>query len=228
MLMVTRDYVQEQLKLIGYKIGFRNNAEVNELVNILMPEENIYECVNGYYEGGYALLVITNDRLLLVDKKPFQFLTIEDVRFTQISQIFYNNRLIGASMSISLGVKNLKFNSFNKIKLRNLVIQVQSLISQYKNLGNLQANEQKDSLSILSKKIDLYLKLQAGLVTNNEINQSNQSFEATNQLEDLRSYGQKAILDQVKLSHNNHFLEQYKINTKKKIILSLGRILLIN
>ena len=128
--MVTREYVQQQLKLIGYKVGFFNKAEVNELVNILMPNENIYECVNGYYEGGYALLVVTNDRLLLIDKKPLQFLTIEDVRFTQISQIFYNNRLIGAFMSIFfLGVKNLKFNSLNKTRLRNLVIQVQNLIS---------------------------------------------------------------------------------------------------
>ena len=226
--MVTREYVQQQLKLIGYKVGFFNKAEVNELVNILMPNENIYECVNGYYEGGYALLVVTNDRLLLIDKKPLQFLTIEDVRFTQISQIFYNNRLIGAFMSIFfLGVKNLRFNSLNKTRLRNLVIQVQNLISQYKNLSTLQANQQKDSLEILSKKIDLYLKLHSNLNTNNQSNQ-NDHFVATNQLEDLRSYGRKAILEQVKLSQNNSFLEQYKVNNKKKTILSLGRLSLID
>ncbi len=226
--MVTREYVQQQLKLIGYKVGFFNKAEVNELVNILMPNENIYECVNGYYEGGYALLVVTNDRLLLIDKKPLQFLTIEDVRFTQISQIFYNNRLIGAFMSIFfLGVKNLKFNSLNKTRLRNLVIQVQNLISQYKNLGNLQANQQKDSLEILSKKIDLYLKLHSSLNINNQSNQ-NDHFVVTNQLEDLRSYGRKAILEQAKLSQNNSFLEQYKVNNKKKTILSLGRLSLID
>ncbi len=226
--MVTREYVQQQLKLIGYKVGFFNKAEVNELVNILMPNENIYECVNGYYEGGYALLVVTNDRLLLIDKKPLQFLTIEDVRFTQISQIFYNNRLIGAFMSIFfLGVKNLRFNSLNKTRLRNLVIQVQNLISQYKNLSTLQANQQKDSLEILSKKIDLYLKLHSNLNTNNQSNQ-NDHFVATNQLEDLRSYGRKAILEQAKLSQNNSFLEQYKVNNKKKTILSLGRLSLID
>ena len=69
--MVSAESVNEQLKKVGFNINaLANKAELRELPNIILPDEEIFECTNGYYEGGFALLVATNIRVLLVDKKP--------------------------------------------------------------------------------------------------------------------------------------------------------------
>lgn len=127
--MVSIKSVDEQLKRIQYKKGW-NTAEANELAEILMPDEEIYECVNGWYENGVALLCATNIRVLLVDKKPFKFLTVEDVRFDTINQIDYSHRMMNASICITAGLKNLEFKSVSQPRLRKLITHVQSRMAE--------------------------------------------------------------------------------------------------
>ena len=116
--MVSPKSVEDQLKLIHFNQRSWGRTEISELPNILMPDEEIFECVNGYYEGGFALLCATNIRMLLIDKKPLKYLTVEDVRFDMINQIDYSHRLLGAHITVSAGIKNLKFTSLNQRRLR--------------------------------------------------------------------------------------------------------------
>ena len=101
--MVTMEAVEQQLKKIHFNYFGWGRTEVRELPNIILPDETIFECANGLYEGGFALLVATNFRLLLVDKKPMNYLTVEDLRFDMINEIDYSHRLLGARISISTG-----------------------------------------------------------------------------------------------------------------------------
>src|ERR1700733_10228207 len=111
--MVNATSVESQLRKIGYKRGW-NRAETEELAAILLPDEEIFECVNGWYEGGFSLLCATNIRILLIDKKPFKFLNVEDLRFDTINQIDYSHRLFNASICITAGSKSLIFRSYNQ------------------------------------------------------------------------------------------------------------------
>ena len=81
---------------------------------IILPDEEIFECVNGIYEGGFALLVATDVRVLLIDKKPLNYLTVEDLRFDMINEIDYNHRVFGAHVDITTGNRELKFRSYNR------------------------------------------------------------------------------------------------------------------
>jgi len=101
--MVSVQSVQAQLEHLKFNYRSWGRTEVSELPGIIMPEEEIYECVNGIYEGGFALLVATNYRVLLVDKKPLNYLTVADFRFDMINEIEYNHRLMGAHITISTG-----------------------------------------------------------------------------------------------------------------------------
>src|SRR5437868_7095679 len=105
--MVSKKSVEKQLKRIGFKANAWGRKEVAELPNIILPGEEIFECVNGIYEGGFALLLASDIRVLLVDKKPLNYLTVEDLRFEQINEIDYYHRIIGAHISIASGPKTL-------------------------------------------------------------------------------------------------------------------------
>lgn len=124
--------VYEQLKRLGFNGKVWNQLEISELPNILLPGEEIFECVNGWYENGVALLLGTNMRILLVDKKPLKYLTVEDIRFDMINQIDYFHRLFDAGITITTGVKMLRFHSFNQPRLRKLISHVQHRMAEVK------------------------------------------------------------------------------------------------
>src|ERR1035438_180349 len=119
--MVSKQSVDEQLERLGFNLHGWGQAEIKELPNILLPGEEIYELVNGIYEGGFALAVATDVRVLLIDKKPMKYLTVEDLRFDMISEIDYSHRLFGAQIHISTGSKNLSFRSYNQPRLRKMI-----------------------------------------------------------------------------------------------------------
>ena len=130
--MVSRQNINDQLRNIKFNTHSWNRSETLELANIILPDEKIYECVNGWYEGGVALLVSTNIRVLLIDKKPFKFLSLEDVRFDTINQIDYGRRLLDAHIIISAGMRDLTFRSYNKDRLRKLINHVQHRMAEIK------------------------------------------------------------------------------------------------
>jgi hypothetical protein len=124
--------IEKQLMDLGFRVHGWGRSEVKELQNIILPEEEIYECVNGLYEGGFALLLATDVRVLLVDKKPLNYLTVEDLRFDMINEIDYSHRLFGAYIKISAGETSLKFNSVNQHRLRKLIGHVQQCMAEAK------------------------------------------------------------------------------------------------
>jgi hypothetical protein len=158
--MVSLKSVEAQLKRIKFNHHAWGRAEAEELPNILLEGENIFEAVNGIYEGGFALLVATNVRLLLVDKKPFKFLTVEDLRFDMITEIDYNHRMFGARINVSSGTKNLQFRSYNQQRLRKLIGHVQHCMADTKKEQSKQANSQQQHLEQINQQLQAYLLAQ--------------------------------------------------------------------
>ena len=127
--MVSLAQVEEQLKRVGCNFKMWGRAEIRELSNVLMPEETIAQAVNGTYEGGFAMLVVTNYRVLLVDRKPM-LLTIEDIRYDMMSEVDYHNRLLGATVRVFTPMRNLVFSSWSNIRLRKCVNYVQQRVME--------------------------------------------------------------------------------------------------
>jgi len=159
-IMVSNDSIISQLSAINFNQHGWGRTELRELPSIILPEEVIYECVNGIYEGGFALLVATDVRVLLVDKKPLNFLTVEDLRFDMINELDYNHRIIGASISISAGSKNLSFSSLNQPRLRKLITHVQHCMADSKKQQQSSQVDQKQHLERINQQLQTYLLAQ--------------------------------------------------------------------
>ena len=137
--MVSSKYVEDQLIRAGCKFQLWGRAEIKELCNVLMENEEIKECLNGHYEGGFALLCSTNQRILLIDKKPM-FLTLEDVRYDMIAEIQYSHRLLDATVRVYTPTKSLSFTSWNRTHLRNLVMGAQKHVMEIRQYQNMKSN----------------------------------------------------------------------------------------
>ncbi len=158
--MVSNEEVERQLKKIGFNYHGWGRTEVKELEQIILPEEEIYECVNGIYEGGFALLLASDIRVLLIDKKPLNYLRVEDLRFDMINEIDYNHRLIGAYITIATGNKVLKFTSLNQPRLRKLIGHVQACMAEAKKQQTTHQEGQSQHLERLNQQLQSYLLAQ--------------------------------------------------------------------
>lgn len=158
--MVSEQSVKLQLRRIGFDYAGWGRTEVRELHKILLPDEEIQEVVNGFYEGGFALLVATDIRVLLIDKKPLNYLTVEDLRFDMINEMDYNHRVIGANINIATGNKALKFTSLNQPRLRSLISRVQHNMALIKRQQTTSVEDQKAHLEQINANLHSYLDTQ--------------------------------------------------------------------
>ncbi len=158
--MVSAESIEEQLKGLGFKVRGWGRGEVSELHHIILEDENIYECVNGIYDGGFALLLATDIRVILVDKKPLSFLTVDDLRFDMINEIDYNHRMMGAYITITTGNKTLVFRSYNKQRLRKLIGHVQHCMAETKKKQSSHQEGQNQHLEQINQQLQAYLVAQ--------------------------------------------------------------------
>lgn len=127
--MVSLRTVEQQLIKTGCNYKFWGRSEIRELCNVLMPDEVIAQAVNGTYEGGFALLCVTNYRVLLVDRKPM-LLTLEDIRYDMMSEVDYNNKLLGATIRIMTPMRTLVFTSWSNLRLRKCLNYIQQRVME--------------------------------------------------------------------------------------------------
>lgn len=128
--MVQRSIIEAQLSQLGIKISRWFRPEVNELEQLLLDDERIIRAVPGRYFSGFALLVATERRLLLLDKRTF-FMTIEDIRYDMVSQINYSSRFFDATVDIFTLNKEHVFTSIKyKQQLREMTFYVQNRVAE--------------------------------------------------------------------------------------------------
>ncbi len=127
--MVTLTEVERQLEALGANSKYWGRAEIIELQHILVPEEQIQACVNGRYSGGFATFVVTDQRLLVVDKKVF-FLTIEDMRYDMIAEVDFSAQLLSGTIKVCTATKTLTFTTYKPKVLRQIASYIQQRVMQ--------------------------------------------------------------------------------------------------
>ncbi len=149
--MVHWDKVEEQLERIGCNFKFWGRAEARELCHVLFDDENVKHCVNGQYPNGFAMLCATDHRVLLIDKKPMNFVNIEDVRFEMISEFDFSRRLINSRVSIFTPTKTLTFSSWNTHQLRALLSYVQQRVIEIRQYQYLAQQFQQQAMDMFQR-----------------------------------------------------------------------------
>jgi len=134
-IMKVPNEVEHQLSRLGMHNRFWGKPEMRELQHILTQNEIITSAVNGRYEGGFALLVSTDRRLLLIDKKVW-FLSLEDVRYDMIFEIDYCARLLDSTIFVRTINKILRFTSIRQRSLRVLTAYVQDRVMDLRHQTN--------------------------------------------------------------------------------------------
>lgn len=140
--MVKLSVVEAQLKKAGCNFKLWGRSEVKELCEILLPGETIAMAINGQYEAGFAMLVATDFRVLLIDKKP-KYLTLKDIRFDMITELDFSNRLLNSTILIFTPNRELRFTAWNSARLRKLFTHTQHKVMEIRHHFMMQQFQQQ-------------------------------------------------------------------------------------
>lgn len=149
--MVHWSKVEEQLERIGCNFKLWGRSEARELCHVLFDDENVKHCVNGQYPNGFAMLCATDHRVLLIDKKPMNFVNIEDIRFEMISEFDFGRRMVNARISICTPTKTLTFTSWNIHQLRALITYVQQRVIEIRQYQYLAQQFQQQAMDMFQR-----------------------------------------------------------------------------
>lgn len=149
--MVHWSKVEEQLECIGCNFKFWGRSEARELCHVLLDDETVKHCVNGQYPNGFAMLCATDHRVLLIDKKPMNFVNIEDIRFEMISEFDFSRRMINARVTIYTSMKSLTFTSWNIHRLRALLNYVQQRVIEIRQYQYLAQQFQQQAMDMFQR-----------------------------------------------------------------------------
>ncbi|MDQ5971943.1 MAG: hypothetical protein QG553_102 [Patescibacteria group bacterium] len=133
--MVALKEVERQLDALGANNRFWGRAEIVELQHILVPGEQIQASLNGRYHGGFATFVVTDQRLLIVDKKLF-YLTVEDMRYDMISEVDFSAQLLSGTIQVCTPTKTLSFTNYKPRELRVVTSYIQQKVMQVRHQYN--------------------------------------------------------------------------------------------
>jgi hypothetical protein len=126
--MVAKKSINIQLQQIDSKFRVFGRTELKQLRRILDPGELINQCVYGHYQGGSGLLVATDRRVLLIDKRPF-YLYVEDHSYDSVSRVDFVARMLQGVLYFQAGAKRIIFTSVSDARLARLRNYVQSRIA---------------------------------------------------------------------------------------------------
>lgn len=144
--MMSLNQVEEQLKRVGCNFRFWGRGEIRELRKVLTTDEVIQHCVNGRYENGFAMLVATNQRLLLIDHKPI-FVAIEDIRYDMIAEIDFSSQLLTGVIRVITPGRPLRFLSWSQYHLREVLKCAQAHMQQLRQHYNQEAHQSRVPLN---------------------------------------------------------------------------------
>ena len=147
------DEIKQQIQSIKLSNSstYFGRREINELPNILAPNEIIDNLAQGTYNNGQGILVSTNRRLLFVDKGMFFGLKVEDFPLDKISSIQYETGLIFGGIKIHTTGNIAMIDNIEKASARSFAEFVRDKLSKPKETINATINTEPTILDQLEK-----------------------------------------------------------------------------
>jgi len=160
-LMVTKSYVDKQLRGLGLSVSMWSKSTINQLPKIMVRDENILGIVNGRYEGGFATLCATDKRILLIDNKPL-FFKYNDIRYEKVSEADYDYRLVTGFLTLRTFGQTINFRTWSQKSLHKMAGLIQDKLFEVQQSSTAVTQDKKQVEKVMAKAAeDIEKKIQS-------------------------------------------------------------------
>jgi hypothetical protein len=127
-MAVDRELVEQQLKALGDFHRFFTSKEIRYLPRVLAPGETIHGVTSGFYEARTWIIVVTDARLIFLDKGMFYGLKQVDLPLSQISSISHKTGFFFGEISVTTSGGIRKIENVSKRDALKVASVISSLV----------------------------------------------------------------------------------------------------
>lgn len=131
------DRIKGQLRSLGVSKSALNTAESRHLPNVIHTGENISGVVYGLSKDGFVMMLVTDKRILFIDKKPF-FFNEDEITFDVVSGITHGHAGIGSTVTLHTRIRDYQIKTLNERCARGFVeaVEARCVESDYTSMGS--------------------------------------------------------------------------------------------
>ncbi len=111
--MIHPQILRQQLDKLGVGTFPFCRAELKELPNLMIPGEEVEQIMAGRYNASYAIIVATNFRILIIDKKLGFGLVFEDIPYDMLAEVEYIRMPFASKLIVFARSKKIEFKAYN-------------------------------------------------------------------------------------------------------------------
>lgn len=124
------DRIKQQLKSLGVSKSALSTSEARHLPKVIHPGEDIKGVLYGLSKDGFVMMLVTDKRILFIDKKPF-FVNEDEVTFDVVSGITHGHAGIGSTVTLHTRIKDYQIKTLNEHCAHGFVEAVEARCVEY-------------------------------------------------------------------------------------------------
>ncbi|WKN28452.1 PH domain-containing protein [Apilactobacillus kunkeei] len=166
--------IVDQLHACGFGDAFMTGRELKQLPDLIQDDETIKFATSGNYDAtaSSVLIVVTDKRVLLENKKLFFGSQNTEIPLTQINDISYNSGMMFASLTLISGSKEHKMSIIEKKYIEKLVQTIRVETENAKKREHQDSSDNNSSNGNIDDEIAQLKKLKSlvdeGIITDEE------------------------------------------------------------
>jgi len=125
---------QQQFDKYKHRLTMRTRflarKELKQLPSIVRSDESIRHCVYGYFHGGSGLVVVTDQRVIFIEKRPL-YTYVEDILLSEISSIRSKKGIFTTSIALWHRSRKVYFSTIDDALLRDAAAYVYHAITPF-------------------------------------------------------------------------------------------------
>lgn len=124
------EQIRQQFIDAGVSDLFGTKKEVNSLPDLLNTDETVLYATSGFVDKGTVLVVVTNQRLVLINKGLIYGTDFKEIPFKHINAVSYSKGMVLAKISVTNGANVTVIDNVNKSNAPVFVQKLKYAISQ--------------------------------------------------------------------------------------------------
>ncbi len=120
--------IVRQLRLVGLNNNLWGWSEIKRLPSVLEDDEQILRAVSGFYQGGHALVIATDKRILFLDGKMMSF-KVEDIHYEMVSEVIHVTGIFTAKLRIRCISNEIELTSYAQRNVRDFATFVDAKVN---------------------------------------------------------------------------------------------------
>ena len=170
-MSVDKQYVKDQLDSLDSKRRLGVGKELNHLHEVINDGEKILGHTRGFLDGNTWLIVVTDRRLLFLDKGMISGMKSTEIPLDSVGSVNYETKMLGGNITVTASGTDKHIGKMKKNDVKDIANLISEASAQMKSKMRAPAAAASAPVSVIDELKKLSELKESGILTEEEFNE---------------------------------------------------------